>query len=101
MKKKEMVHKNQVQHVKAERDVLAKAKNPCIVNLRSSFQDDNYLYLIMDYLPGGDLMTLLMRKDILSEEESRFYIAEMVGIKTHGRFQQCKACISWATSIVT
>ena len=32
----------------------------------------------MDYLPGGDLMTLLMRKDILSEEESRFYIAEMV-----------------------
>ena len=80
MKKKEMVHKNQVQHVKAERDVLAKAKNPCIVNLRSSFQDDNYLYLIMDYLPGGDLMTLLMRKDILSEEESRFYIAEMVGL---------------------
>lgn len=78
MKKKEMVHKNQVQHVKAERDVLAKAKNPCIVNLRSSFQDDNYLYLIMDYLPGGDLMTLLMRKDILSEEESRFYIAEMI-----------------------
>lgn len=32
----------------------------------------------MEYLPGGDLMTLLMRKDILSEEESRFYIAETV-----------------------
>ena len=63
-----MVHKNQVQHVKAERDVLVKANNDCIVNLRSSFQDDNFLYLIMDYLPGGDLMTLLMRKDILSEE---------------------------------
>ncbi len=32
----------------------------------------------MDYLPGGDLMTLLMARDILTEEESRFYIAEMV-----------------------
>ena len=32
----------------------------------------------MEYLPGGDLMTLLMRKDILSEEESRFYIAETI-----------------------
>ena len=32
----------------------------------------------MDFLPGGDLMTLLMRKDILSEEESRFYIAQTI-----------------------
>ena len=32
----------------------------------------------MDFLPGGDLMTLLMRKDVLSEEESRFYIAETI-----------------------
>ena len=32
----------------------------------------------MDFLPGGDLMTLLMKKDILSEEESRFYIAETI-----------------------
>ena len=32
----------------------------------------------MEYLPGGDLMTLLMNKDILSEEEAKFYIAECV-----------------------
>lgn len=32
----------------------------------------------MEYLPGGDLMTLLMKKDILSEDESKFYIAETV-----------------------
>ena len=37
-----------------------------------------FLYLTMEYLPGGDLMTLLIRKDILSEEESRFYIAETI-----------------------
>lgn len=32
----------------------------------------------MEYLPGGDLMTLLMKKDILSEEEAKFYIAEAI-----------------------
>ena len=65
-------------HIKAEREVLVKAKNVWIVDLKFSFQDDKYLYLVMDFLPGGDLMTLLMRKDILSEDESRFYIAETI-----------------------
>ena len=35
----------------------------------------------MEYLPGGDLMTLLMKKDILSEEEAKFFIAESVNLK--------------------
>ena len=78
MKKAEMINKNQVNHIKAEREVLVKARNEWIVDLKYSFQDDKYLYLVMDFLPGGDLMTLLMRKDILSEEESRFYIAETI-----------------------
>ena len=54
---------------------MVRAKNPWIVDLKYSFQDDKYLYLVMDFLPGGDLMTVLMRKDILTEDESRFYIA--------------------------
>lgn len=74
MKKSEMLYKNQVGHVKAERDVLIKAKNPWVVELKYSFQDERHLYLVMEFLAGGDLMTLLMRKDILTEEESRFYI---------------------------
>mmetsp|Transcript_42824 Transcript_42824/g.41159 ORF Transcript_42824/g.41159 Transcript_42824/m.41159 type:complete len:157 (+) Transcript_42824:449-919(+) len=78
MKKQEMLYKNQVSHVKAERDVLVKAKNTWTVELKFSFQDEKHLYLIMEFLPGGDLMTLLMRKDILTEDESRFYIAETI-----------------------
>lgn len=78
MNKSEMVYKNQVAHVRAERDVLATSENPWIVELKNSFQDEKYLYLVMEYLGGGDLMTLLMRKDILSEDESRFYIAETI-----------------------
>lgn len=57
---------------------MAKAHNPWIVELNCSFQDESFLYLVMEYLPGGDLMTLLMRKDILQEEEARFYTAEIV-----------------------
>lgn len=78
MKKKEMLYKNQVTHVRSERDILVKAKNPWIVGLKYSFQDDENLYLVMEYLPGGDLMNLLIKRDILTEEESRFYTAEMV-----------------------
>ena len=40
------------------------------------FQDPVNLYLIMEFLPGGDMMTLLMKKDTLSEEVTQFYIAE-------------------------
>jgi len=78
MNKSEMEYKNQVAHVRAERDVLASASNPWIVELKCSFQDEKYLYLVMEYLPGGDLMTLLMKRDILTEEESKFYMAEAV-----------------------
>ena len=78
MKKDEMHKKNQVLHVRAERDVLSQAKNQWIVELKFSFQDQKYLYLGMEYLPGGDLMTLLMERDILPEEDAKFYAAEMV-----------------------
>ncbi len=64
--------------MRAERDILAKAKIPWIVDLKFSFQDENNLYLVMEYLPGGDLMNLLIKKDILTEDESRFYIGEIV-----------------------
>lgn len=76
MKKSEMLKKNQVQHIRAERDVLALADNPWVVKLHYSFQDEKNLYLVMEYLPGGDLMTILMKYDILTEEQTRFYIAE-------------------------
>lgn len=46
--------------------------------MKYSFQDENFLYLGMEYLSGGDLMTFLMKKDILTEEEARFYIAEII-----------------------
>ena len=68
----------QVEHVKAERNLLAEVDSECIVKLYCSFQDDEYLYLVMEYLPGGDMMTLLMRKDTLTEDEARFYVGQTI-----------------------
>ncbi|XP_034931739.1 uncharacterized protein [Populus alba] len=78
LKKSEMLRRGQVEHVKAERNLLAEVDSNCIVKLYCSFQDDEFLYLIMEYLPGGDMMTLLMRKDTLTEDEARFYVGETI-----------------------
>jgi serine/threonine kinase 38 len=77
MRKEDMIKKNQLMHVRTEKEILT-ADNPWIVKLKYSFQDDYFLYLVMDYCPGGDLMNLLMKKDILTEDEARFYTAEMI-----------------------
>ena len=76
--KNEMIKKNQVQHVKSERNILALAENPWIVSLSYTFQDEKHLYFIMEYLPGGDLMNVLIKRDILPENEARFYLAESI-----------------------
>ncbi|GJT28029.1 serine/threonine-protein kinase tricorner-like protein [Tanacetum coccineum] len=68
-----MLRRGQVEHVKAERNPLAEVDINCIVKLYCSFEDTKYLYLVMEYLPGGDMMTLLMRKDTLNEDEAKFY----------------------------
>ena len=48
------------------------------MKLYYSFQDEEYLYLIMEYLPGGDMMTLLMREETLTETVAKFYVAQSV-----------------------
>ena len=78
LRKAEMIRRGQVDHVKAERNVLAEVQSPAIVKLFYSFQDEEHLYLVMEFLPGGDMMTLLMRRDTLTEGEAAFYIGETV-----------------------
>ena len=78
MKKEVLSQKNQVIHIRNEQLFMSKVKSPWIVELKASFQEDEYLYLVMEFLPGGDLMNLLIKKDILTEDEARFYIAELI-----------------------
>lgn len=78
LRKSEVLKRNQVAHVKAERDMLAEADNAWVVKLYYSFQDKKFLYFVMDYIPGGDLMSLLIKFGIFPEDLARFYIAELV-----------------------
>jgi len=78
IKKKVLIIKNQIIHVRNEQLFMSNVKSPWIVDLKASFQGDDYLYLVMEFCPGGDLMNLLIEKDILTEEEAKFYLAELV-----------------------
>merc|ERR1719361_271863 len=77
LKKVEVLKRNQVAHVKAERDILAEADNEWVVKLYYSFQDRDNLYFVMEYVPGGDLMSKLIRDQLFDEDLARFYIAEL------------------------
>jgi serine/threonine kinase 38 len=78
IKKETLIKKNQIIHIRSEQLFMSKVKSPWIVDLKASFQEGDYLYLVMEFLPGGDLMNLLIKKDILTEDEARFYIAELI-----------------------
>lgn len=78
LRKVDVLKRNQVAHVKAERDILAEADNEWVVKLYYSFQDKDNLYFVMDYIPGGDLMSLLIKFGTFDEPLARFYIAELL-----------------------
>ena len=79
IRKSEMIRNCQEGHLRAERDFLvASEKSRWIVPLVASFQDASNLYLVMEYMIGGDFLGLLIKKDRLDEKKAQFYIAEMV-----------------------
>jgi len=79
IRKSEVIKKKQEGHIRAERDILASASHlEPIVKLYHSFQDKENLYFVMEYMAGGDLLNLLIKKDIFPEIFARFYAAEMV-----------------------
>ncbi|OAA63587.1 serine/threonine-protein kinase [Niveomyces insectorum RCEF 264] len=77
MSKKLLFKLDEVRHVLTERDILTTAKSEWLVRLLYSFQDDQSIYLAMEYVPGGDFRTLLNNTGVLSNRHARFYIAEM------------------------
>uniref|UniRef100_A0A8B9LRJ0 Serine/threonine-protein kinase MRCK alpha n=1 Tax=Astyanax mexicanus TaxID=7994 RepID=A0A8B9LRJ0_ASTMX len=79
LNKWEMLKRAETACFREERDVLVNGDSQWITTLHYAFQDDNFLYLVMDYYVGGDLLTLLSKfEDRLPEDMSRFYLAEMV-----------------------
>jgi serine/threonine kinase 38 len=67
---------------------MVEFENIWVVKLFFSFQDPHFLYFVMEYLPGGDMMNLLIHKTTLSENEARFYFMELIlainSVHAHG-----------------
>lgn len=77
MSKKLLFKLDEIRHILTERDILTAAKSEWLVKLLYAFQDDNQIYLAMEYVPGGDFRTLLNNTGVLHNRHARFYIAEM------------------------
>ncbi|KAL3129440.1 hypothetical protein CHM_2g1830 [Cryptosporidium hominis] len=78
MRKSIIRTKNQLERIYNERALLAQNASDFVVKLFYTFQDDKHLYQVMEYLPGGDLMSYLIKYDKFSEEDTRFYMAQLV-----------------------
>uniref|UniRef100_A0AAR2IGJ2 non-specific serine/threonine protein kinase n=1 Tax=Pygocentrus nattereri TaxID=42514 RepID=A0AAR2IGJ2_PYGNA len=62
---------------KMERDILVEVNHPFIVKLHYAFQTEGKLYLILDFLRGGDVFTRLSKEVMFTEEDVKFYLAEL------------------------
>uniref|UniRef100_A0A7N0ZVB7 non-specific serine/threonine protein kinase n=1 Tax=Kalanchoe fedtschenkoi TaxID=63787 RepID=A0A7N0ZVB7_KALFE len=78
LKKADMIRKNAVESILAERDILISVRNPFVVRFFYSFTCRENLYLVMEYLNGGDLYSLLRNLGCLEEDVARIYIAEVL-----------------------
>ncbi|KAM9200314.1 rho-associated protein kinase 1 isoform 1-T1 [Mergus octosetaceus] len=77
LSKFEMIKRSDSAFFWEERDIMAFANSPWVVQLFYAFQDDRYLYMVMEYMPGGDLVNLMSNYDV-PEKWARFYTAEVV-----------------------
>lgn len=77
LSKFEMIKRSDSAFFWEERDIMAFANSPWVVQLYSAFQDERYLYMVMEYMPGGDLVNLMSNYDV-PEKWAKFYTAEVV-----------------------
>eukprot|EP00004_Rigifila_ramosa_P004622 TRINITY_DN150_c0_g1_i1.p1 TRINITY_DN150_c0_g1~~TRINITY_DN150_c0_g1_i1.p1 ORF type:complete len:485 (-),score=135.63 TRINITY_DN150_c0_g1_i1:284-1666(-) len=78
IRKEHVLARNEVEHTLAEKDVLSKMNHPFIIRLKFSFQTDTRLYLVLDYMAGGELFFHLQQDDAFTLPRARFYAAEIV-----------------------
>ncbi|CDF91876.1 ZYBA0S15-00584g1_1 [Zygosaccharomyces bailii CLIB 213] len=79
LKKSDMISKNQVTNVKSERAIMmVQSDKPYVAPLYASFQNRDNLFLVMEYLPGGDLATLIKMMGYLPEKWTKQYISEVI-----------------------
>lgn len=83
LNKSEIVRMKQVHHIKNEKAVLEQLDHPFVVNLLGCFQDPCNLYLALEYVPGGELFSLLRRRKRFNNDVSVFFAAQIVQVFEH------------------
>ncbi|CAB4413709.1 unnamed protein product [Rhizophagus irregularis] len=78
LKKVEVVRLKQVEHINSEKSILSQVHHPFIVNLFCTFQDDRNLYMLLEYVIGGELFSHLRKAGRFTNDMTRFYAAEIV-----------------------
>ncbi|KJE90626.1 serine/threonine-protein kinase gad8 [Capsaspora owczarzaki ATCC 30864] len=78
LKKSHLVERDEVGHTKSERIILAKNCSPFLVGLKFSFQTPEKIYLVLDYVNGGELFFHLQNEGKFSEQRSKFYTAQLL-----------------------
>ncbi|KAG9290589.1 hypothetical protein G9A89_020959 [Geosiphon pyriformis] len=78
LKKVEVVRLKQVEHINSEKQILSQVHHPFIVNLFCTFQDDRNLYMLLEYVIGGELFSHLRKAGRFSNDVTRFYAAEII-----------------------
>ena len=76
--KKQVKLRHQEVHTKAERDLMVKINCPFIVNIKFAFQDEYKLYIITEFMQGGEMFFHLHKEKRFSNEKTRFYIIEII-----------------------
>ena len=77
LKKEEIIKRNQINHTKTERLLLEKLNHPFIASLQFAFQDSQKLYLVTEFLQGGELFFHIKRKKCFKESPAKFYMAQI------------------------
>ena len=76
--KKQVKLRHQEVHTKAERDLMVKINCPFIVNIKFAFQDNAKLYIITEFMQGGEMFFHLHKEKRFSNEKTRFYVIEII-----------------------
>ncbi|KAI8821016.1 camp-dependent protein kinase catalytic subunit [Fimicolochytrium jonesii] len=78
LSKKDVVRLKQVEHINSEKNILSRIDHPFLVTMDCTFQDDRNLYMLLEYVVGGELFSHLRRAGRFSNDMTRFYAAEIV-----------------------
>jgi len=76
--KYDVVRLKQVEHINNEPTILREISHPFLVTLWDAFQDDSHLFMVMDYVPGGELFSILRKQKKFTEQTAKFYAAEVL-----------------------